>query len=113
VAASTLSELAAQAEQKRLALRLTPAPELRPLRSDARLVRLILTNLVDNALKYTERGEVEVTLAYGAGVHRFAVRDTGPGIPGDMQTSIFEPFAHLDPVRHKHTPGLGLGLALV
>ncbi len=52
-------------------------------------------------------------MSHDLGVHRLAVIDSGPGIPADRQRLIFEPFTQLEPVRHKHTPGVGLGLALV
>jgi signal transduction histidine kinase len=54
-----------------------------------------------------------VSLAPAEGSHRLAVRDTGPGSPPEQQAIIFEPFEQLEPVRQKHTPGVGLGLALV
>ena len=44
---------------------------------------------------------------------RIAVTDTGPGIPKEEQGRVFEPFEQLEATRHKHTPGVGLGLALV
>jgi signal transduction histidine kinase len=113
VAGEVVETLAVLAEHKQLPLRLEAVPALPPLCSDPRLVRLILTNLVDNALKYTVHGEVRVTLAHADETHRLAVHDTGPGIPPEKQNVIFEPFEHLEPVRHKHTPGVGLGLALV
>jgi signal transduction histidine kinase len=83
------------------------------MQSDRRLVRLVLANLLDNALKFTERGEVEVALAETAAGVTLSVRDTGPGISPDQQSVIFEPFEHVEPVDRKHTPGLGLGLAVV
>jgi len=52
-------------------------------------------------------------VSHDEGAHRLAVIDSGPGIPADRQRFIFEPFTQLEPVRHKHTPGVGLGLALV
>jgi signal transduction histidine kinase len=113
LAAETVEELQPQAQRKQLTVRLLPAPELPPLQSDPRLVRLILSNLVDNALKYTEHGAVEVSLGHADGAHRLAVRDTGPGIPPERQAIIFEPFEQLEPIRQKHTPGVGLGLSLV
>ncbi|TMB12305.1 MAG: hypothetical protein E6J71_24295 [Deltaproteobacteria bacterium] len=69
--------------------------------------------LISNGIKYTEQGVVEVSVSHDLGVHRLAVIDSGPGIPADRQRLIFEPFTQLEPVRHKHTPGVGLGLALV
>jgi len=108
-----IDEIRPQAELKGLELRAAVAPDLPPLTSDARLVRLILANLVGNGVKYTERGTVEVSASYAAGDFRLAVTDTGPGIPAEKQKLVFEPFEQLEPVRNKHTPGVGLGLALV
>ncbi len=68
---------------------------------------------MDNAIKYTERGSVEVALSKNNGTHRLAVTDTGPGIKPEHRGLIFEPFEQLEPLRRKHTPGVGLGLALV
>lgn len=58
------------------------------------------------------RAKVEVALDRETDGWRIAVGDTGPGIPVDAQARIFEPFVQLEDVRHKHTPGVGLGLAL-
>jgi signal transduction histidine kinase len=113
LAAKTIEELRPQADQKRLELTQAPAPDLPWLRSDARLVRLILVNLLSNAVKYTEQGRVEVRLWHADGAHRLTVQDTGPGIAPDRLEIIFEPFAQLEAVRQKHTPGVGLGLSLV
>jgi signal transduction histidine kinase len=64
--------------------------------------------------RFTERGEVAVSVGRGDGEgFRIVVQDTGPGIPPEAQERIFEPFAQLEPFLHKHTPGVGLGLALV
>jgi signal transduction histidine kinase len=114
LAAATLGELGPQAEKKRLRLRLEVTPGLGPAWTDPRHVRLILVNLVANAIKFTEQGEVAVLVGRGEGeAFRVAVRDTGPGIPSEAQERIFEPFSPLEPFLHKHTPGVGLGLALV
>jgi signal transduction histidine kinase len=83
------------------------------LHSDPELVRMVLTNLINNAIKFTERGEIVVCVEHDDGCHRVVVKDTGPGIPPEERTRIFEPFEHIEPTRHKHTPGVGLGLALV
>jgi signal transduction histidine kinase len=113
LAAEVVEEILPQAQQKQLGLRLLPAPKLPPLESDRRLVRLILVNLVSNAIKFTAEGHVEVAVTCEDGAYRLAVTDTGPGIPPEQQALIFEPFEHLEPVPRKHTPGVGLGLALV
>jgi signal transduction histidine kinase len=108
-----VEDLLPQAQQKLLRLELLSPEEVPALESDSRLLRLVLINLVMNALKYTPRGSVHVSVGHGAQGHWFAVQDTGPGIPEQVRERIFQPFEQLEPIDHKHTPGLGLGLALV
>lgn len=105
-------ELRPLAELKQLELRLD-CGELPLLYSDPELVRLIVVNLIQNALKFTERGVVDVIAVSDGATHRVVVRDTGRGIPADQQARIFDPFEQLEPHRGKHTPGVGLGLSLV
>lgn len=115
LAADVLEELRPQAEAKGLALELAPAPgahgALPSLHSDRRLVRLILVNA--NAIKFTDAGRVTLSLAHDGASHWLAVSDTGPGIPPEHRTRIFEPFEQVEPARRKHVAGVGLGLALV
>ena len=114
LAREVVEDLLPQAQQKLLRLELAPPPEgLPPLLSDSRLVRLVLINLVMNAVKYTEQGRIEVLVAHGPRGHQLAVKDTGRGIPPEQLARIFEPFEHLEPIHQKHTPGVGMGLTLV
>ncbi len=106
-------ELRAQAEAKGLTIELESGAPCTLLHSDPELVRLVLVNLTGNAIKFTERGRVELGVAHGKREVRLTVSDTGPGIAPEEQVRIFEPFEHIEPTRHKHTPGVGLGLALV
>lgn len=112
-----LEELRPQADRKGLRLELAwtpPAPPDRPtIRSDPRLVRLILTNLVANAVKFTASGRVLVSVAAWERELRLVVEDTGPGVSPEDQRRIFEPFVQLESLAEKHLPGVGLGLALV
>ena len=109
-----IEELSPQAEQKGIALRLTlGAPRLPALRSDPRLLRLVVVNLVGNAVKFTQAGEVLVEVTHAAGAHLVRVRDSGPGIPPQDHERIFEPFEQMEPIPHKHTRGVGLGLSIV
>ena len=78
-------------------------------------IRQVLTNLVSNAIKFTEQGEVEVTASVepGAGdLLRFQVRDTGVGIAPADQERLFESFAQADPSTTRRYGGTGLGLAI-
>jgi len=108
-----LEELRPQAESQGLETRLICVANLPTLKSDLRLVRLVIVNLLTNAIKFTTQGTVEVTIGYTSGIHRIQVRDTGPGIPENERSKIYEPFWHREPVGQKHTPGTGLGLAIV
>jgi PAS domain S-box-containing protein len=112
LASQVLAELEPEARQKGLQLRLAMA-EVPPLSSDPPLVRAILINLADNAIKYTQQGWVEVSVRHEPRGHILEVRDTGPGIAREHWQRIFEPFEQLEPLKHKSTPGVGLGLALV
>ncbi|HUK67101.1 MAG TPA: hybrid sensor histidine kinase/response regulator [Anaeromyxobacteraceae bacterium] len=113
LAGSVVEELSPQAQEKGLALGLAVPSKVPVLVTDERLLRLILTNLVSNAVKFTSQGSVMVTVSHREGGHRVAVKDTGPGIPVSERERIFEPFEQLEPLMRKHEPGIGLGLALV
>lgn len=79
--------------------------------ADAGRLRQVLLNLLGNAMKFTERGEVVATLS-GAGPLRFEVRDTGPGIAGADLPRLFEPFTQLDGSPSRRHGGTGLGLSI-
>jgi signal transduction histidine kinase len=113
VAQLVVEDLRTQAQQKGLELRLDAPEEVPKTLVDARLLRLILINLVANSIKYTERGCVEVSISCDDKSHRIRVTDTGYGIPPEKLADIFEPFTQLESLRHKHSAGVGLGLALV
>jgi signal transduction histidine kinase len=81
-----------------------------PVRGDRERLRQIVTNLIDNAVKYSPGGdEVEVVVRPDNGFVRIAVSDRGPGIPHDQQRLIFEKFGRAD-VPGNSKPGTGLGL---
>jgi signal transduction histidine kinase len=113
VAAEVLEDLRAQAARKELALSGPPPGGAPQLETDPRLLRLVLLNLVSNAIKFTDAGGVTVSVEVADGEHRLVVRDTGRGIAPEDQARIFEPFEQLETMARKHTPGVGLGLSLV
>lgn len=108
-----IEEVEPQATQKGIGLECRIPATTTPLTSDRQLLRLVLVNLLANAVKFTDVGHVELGLECSESHHRLTVRDTGPGIaPADVGR-IFQPFERLDETRRKHVPGVGLGLALV
>lgn len=96
----------------RLVLQAPPEP-LAPLLTDARLLRVVMSNLLSNALKFTFQGSVTVRLASAGGWHSFEVMDTGIGIAQADLARVFLPFEQIEPVQGKSIHGVGLGLALV
>jgi signal transduction histidine kinase len=100
-----------EARAKKLDLRI--APSLQWVRSDPAIVERILRNFVANAVHYTERGGVVVGCRRKGGSLRLAVYDTGPGIPADKHSTVFEEFRQLGNPEHDNAKGLGLGLAIV
>jgi signal transduction histidine kinase len=80
---------------------------------DANLLRQLFTNLIDNAIKFTETGSVELTLAAENGKVVAEVLDTGVGIDPEAQERVFDRFYRADASRNRAVPGTGLGLAIV
>ena len=90
-----------------------PEPVPATIDTDPTALRQVLINLIDNAIKYTARGTVELALAAAdvpIPVVRFTVRDDGPGIPQDELAAIFDPFVRGAAARG--VPGHGIGLAV-
>ena len=113
VAESALGAFAALAEKKGLGLKLQVDAAARGrARGDATRVRQVLSNLISNALKFTEAGEVAVSVARRGGTVEIEVRDTGIGIaPADM-VRLFEKFEQADASTTRRYGGSGLGLAI-
>lgn len=82
------------------------------VRTDPRLLSVVLNNLLSNAIKFTQRGTVSVGLHRDGRHIRITVADTGIGIAADNFARIFEPFEQLEPLRRKSIQGSGVGLAL-
>jgi signal transduction histidine kinase len=79
---------------------------------DEQRLSQVLLNLVGNAIKFTDRGEVRVTARCTDGQFLISVRDTGPGIPLEEQQRIFEEFHQVDGSSTRAKGGTGLGLAI-
>jgi signal transduction histidine kinase len=102
-----------QAAQKKLHLKCDVDAGPIPINCDLRLVRVIISNLVDNAIKYTEHGSITLSARGNPDTCEISVKDTGPGIAPEDHQRIFQPFEQLESLKHKGVPGVGLGLALV
>ncbi|MGH8187912.1 MAG: ATP-binding protein, partial [Steroidobacteraceae bacterium] len=88
------------------------------VRGDPGRLRQILVNLCGNAVKFTQRGSVTISVAVtgadsGHVVLRCSVRDTGPGIPADRLHTLFNPFSQIDASTTRRYGGTGLGLSIV
>ena len=105
--------LRALASAREITLSCETAGEL-PIRADEELIRRLVVNLLDNAIKYTPRGgAVSVFCDQRDSQYCIAVRDTGQGIPADLQPKIFERFFRVDKARSRaETDGGGAGLGL-
>jgi two-component system phosphate regulon sensor histidine kinase PhoR len=112
-AESVLSGFEEVARKKNLALRREIAPELPPALGHRDLIERAIRNLVDNAIKYTEQGEVRVKVAAQEDGLVIEVSDTGLGIPRDDLGRIFERFYRVEKSRSREAGGTGLGLAIV
>ncbi len=113
---SVIVEQQPDIDKKQLSVTTNFAPYIPIIESDAKLLRMVIQNLVSNAIKYTaEHGQIEIILELDtAGTHfLFSVVDTGYGIPERQQTQIFTRLFRADNVRATDTEGTGLGLYIV
>ena len=115
----TMKTLALRAHQKKLELCLHVAPDVPDrIKGDPGRIRQVIVNLVGNAIKFTSKGEVEVSVTRQDGAPQghtrlhFSVRDTGIGIPQDKQKTIFESFSQADTSTTRKYGGTGLGLSI-
>jgi two-component system phosphate regulon sensor histidine kinase PhoR len=102
-----------KARDKGLRLRVESNGEVPPMEADSFKLEQVFINLLDNAIKYTEEGEVVVSLAQEDGRIVITVTDTGIGIPQEDQSRIFERFYVVDKSRSRKLGGTGLGLSIV
>ena len=100
------------AAEKRLAFKAEVAPRLPTGRGDGRRLSQVLLNLVGNAIKFTDKGEVAIRASTTNGAFTVAVCDTGPGIVPADQAKIFEEFQQADSSITREKGGTGLGLSI-
>jgi signal transduction histidine kinase len=118
-AASVVALFRANAQAKGLALVLDMVPGAADrVFGDSQRLKQVLLNLVGNAIKFTERGSVSLSLSPLGGARpgyarvRFEVVDSGVGVPPDAMNRLFQPFQQVEASRNKRNGGTGLGLAI-
>ncbi|MFT3665957.1 ATP-binding protein [Piscinibacter sp.] len=117
-ASSVVALFRANAEAKGLTLTLDVDPDSANwVLGDAQRLKQVLLNLVGNAIKFTERGGVRLSVAPATGTPvrpgvRFEVTDSGIGVPLELQDQLFQPFQQIDGSRSRRAGGTGLGLAI-
>ena len=112
VAQSVFSVVESLATAKQLALKTEVPPGLPSAHGDERRLTQVLLNLVGNAIKFTDKGEVAIRASVSDGSYTFSVRDTGPGIAEADRGKIFEEFQQADSSATKKKGGTGLGLSI-
>ena len=112
VVASVVAAMETMAAEKHLALRLDLPPALPIATGDEQRIRQVLLNLVSNAVKFTDAGEVTIRAALTDGAFRVSVSDTGPGISAEDQAKLFNDFQQADSSSTRKKGGTGLGLAI-
>jgi signal transduction histidine kinase len=100
------------AAEKQIALKIDVAPELPQGHGDERRLTQVLLNLVGNAIKFTDSGEVSIKGSAANGSFDVSVRDTGPGISKTDQAKLFQEFQQADNSITRQKGGTGLGLAI-
>src|SRR5436190_7820003 len=106
---STLKPLAAD---KKIAFKVEMPSKPPPGRGDGRRLTQVLINLVGNAIKFTDAGEVAIKAEANNGLFHGSVCDTGPGISAADQAKLFQEFQQADNAITKKKGGTGLGLAI-
>jgi len=112
IAHTVRSTLEPLATDKKLAFKVEVAPGLPPGRGDGRRLTQVLINLVGNAIKFTDAGEVAIKAEANNGSFHVSVHDTGPGISAADQSKLFQEFQQADNSITRKKGGTGLGLAI-
>jgi len=110
---SVLAVLEEQAKEKNLAMTVSIPPHLRTINADRDRLVQIMTNLVENAIKFTDKGGITISMSEAGGKKELFVEDTGIGVPEKHLSRMGERFYRVDPARSRKMGGTGLGLAIV
>ncbi|WII34992.1 sensor histidine kinase [Paenibacillus thiaminolyticus] len=102
-----------QAKEKGIELTVHPVASVPLIRGDGRRMEQIVLNLLENAVRYTEEGRIEVHLRSTPGILSLTIEDTGIGIAEDELPYIFDRFYRVEKSRSRKTGGTGLGLSIV
>lgn len=112
IAATVESTMHLIAEQKGLYLNIELDKRVSQIQFDKDKIIQVITNLVDNSIKFTKNGGVTIVTSKNNNGVRVSVHDTGPGIKNEDSGKLFKSFQQLDPGKDKLTKGTGLGLAI-
>ncbi|MBK7630449.1 MAG: ATP-binding protein [Ignavibacteriales bacterium] len=108
-----LAEFSLLAEEKNINLIFNPPIEALQVFGDKEKLKQVFVNLLQNAIKYTDEGSVEILLDEEKKLVNISIKDTGIGIPEEDLTRVFERFYRVDKARSRAVGGTGLGLAIV
>ena len=110
---SIVNEFVPMAGEKNIKIIFNPAKEGLQVFGDKDKIRQVFVNLLQNAIKYTDEGSIEILLDEEKKLVNISVKDTGIGIPEEDLNRIFERFYRVDKARSRAVGGTGLGLAIV
>jgi signal transduction histidine kinase/CheY-like chemotaxis protein/CHASE3 domain sensor protein len=112
IVANSIMAVEGMLKGKEIVLKQNVGPNLRALQTDSLKVRQILVNLLSNATKFTEKGEILVTVLQKNGMVSFSVKDSGIGIEPKNFSKVFEEFQQIDNSNTRKYKGTGLGLPI-
>lgn len=111
IVSESISELKPNVKDKKLKLTFKkPEKELSKVLIDEDYTRQVIVNLIDNAIKYTDKGEIKIKLEEDSGIIRFSIKDEGAGISEETMPHLFKRYSREEKTYSKASRGMGLGL---